>query len=77
MKTMRSFSIFLFAGMLVGMSSLVASCSAIGGIHGDGNVLKETRKISSFDGIEVSGAFDIVLRQGATAPSASGSFLFR
>ncbi len=63
---MRSFSIFLFAGMLVGMSSLVASCSAIGGIHGDGNVLKETRKISSFDGIEVSGAFDIVLRQGAT-----------
>jgi hypothetical protein len=52
--------------MLVGMSSLVASCSAIGGIHGDGNVLKETRKISSFDGIEVSGAFDIVLRQGAT-----------
>jgi hypothetical protein len=66
MKTMRSFSIFLFAGMLVGMSSLVASCSAIGGIHGDGNVLKETRKISSFDGIEVSGAFDIVLRQGAT-----------
>ena len=66
MKTRRSFSIFLFAGMLVGMSSLVASCSAIGGIHGDGNVLKETRQISSFDGIEVSGAFDIVLRQGAT-----------
>ncbi len=63
---MRSFSIFLFAGMLVGMSSLVASCSAIGGIHGDGNVLKETRKISSFDGIEVSGAFDVILRQGAT-----------
>ena len=63
---MRSFSIFLFAGMLVGMSSLVASCSAIGGIHGDGNVLKETRQISSFDGIEVSGAFDVILRQGAT-----------
>ncbi len=66
MKKISSFSIFLYASMLVGMSSLMASCSAIGGIHGDGNVLKETRKVSSFDGIEVSGAFEIILRQGAT-----------
>jgi hypothetical protein len=37
----------------------------IGGANGDGNVLKETRTVASFDGIEVSGAFDIILKQGA------------
>ena len=66
MKTMRFFSIFLFASIFVGISSLFAGCNMIGGVHGDGNVLKETRKICSFDGIEVSGAFDIILKQGAT-----------
>jgi hypothetical protein len=35
------------------------------GTHGDGNVQKETRKISTFNGIEVSGAFQIILKQGA------------
>lgn len=63
---MRFFSTFLFAGLLVGMTSLFAACNIVPGAHGDGNVLKETRKVSTFDGIEVSGAFKIVLKQGAT-----------
>jgi hypothetical protein len=66
MKSMRIFSTFLLVSLFVGMTSLFAACNVIGGAHGDGNVLKETRKVSSFDAIEVSGAFDIILKQGAT-----------
>ncbi len=62
---MRIFSIFLFASLLAGMTSLFAACSMVPGTHGDGNVQKETRKISTFNGIEVSGAFQIILKQGA------------
>lgn len=57
---------FMFVSLLLGMSSLFASCHVPGGVHGDGNVLKEARKVPSFDGIEVSGAFDIFLKQGPT-----------
>lgn len=64
MKSMRTFSTFFFACIFAGMSTLVSGCNTIGGVHGDGNVLKETRKVSSFDGIDVSGAFDIIIRQG-------------
>ena len=62
---MRIFTMFLLASLFVGMTSLFAACNVIGGVHGDGNVLKEVRKVSAFDAIDVSGAFDIVLRQGA------------
>jgi hypothetical protein len=64
MKTTRFFSKLMFASLFLGMSSLFASCHMIAGTSGDGNVLKETRKVASFDGIEVSGAFDIILKQG-------------
>ena len=65
MKSRKIFTFFLVAGLFASMSGLVAGCHAIPGIHGDGNVLKETRTVSSFDGIEVSGAFQIFLKQGA------------
>jgi hypothetical protein len=65
MKTMRFFSMFLFASVFTGMSSLFAGCSMTSGTSGNGNVLKESRNISSFDGIEVSGAFELILSQGA------------
>lgn len=66
MKTMRFFSMIFLAG-LIGMSNLIASCHSMpGGIRGDGNVLKETRKVGSFTGIDVSGAFKIVIKQGTT-----------
>jgi len=64
MKTTRFFSVLIFVSLLLGMSSLFASCNFYRGAHGDGNVLKETRKVSSFDGIEVSGAFEVFLKQG-------------
>jgi hypothetical protein len=63
MKTMRNLSIMLLFSLFVGMSSLFASCNVIG-TRGDGNVTKEERKVTSFDGIDVSGAFDIYLKQG-------------
>lgn len=63
---MKSFAMFLFASLLFGMTGLFASCNTLGGVHGDGNVLKETRKVNTFDAIEVSGAFDVVLKQGLT-----------
>lgn len=63
---MRFFSMFFLIGLL-SISGLFAACHTItGGIRGDGNVLKETRKVSSFDGIDVSGAFEIILKQGDT-----------
>ncbi|MEI7895683.1 MAG: head GIN domain-containing protein [bacterium] len=63
---MRIFSMFLFAGLFIGMASLFASCNVTGGVHGNGNIQKETRKLSGFEALEVSGAFDIILKQGAT-----------
>jgi hypothetical protein len=66
MKTTRFFSVLMFVSLFLGMSSLFAGCNMVGGAQGDGNVLKENRKVSPFDGIEVSGAFDIILKQGAT-----------
>ncbi len=65
MKTTRFFSAFMLISLFLGLSSLFAACNEFG-VHGDGNVLKETRKTGSFNGIEVSGAFDIVMKQGAT-----------
>ena len=65
MKTNRLFSVLILVILCLGMSSLFASCNIGPGVHGNGNVLKETRKVSSFNGIEVSGAFDIILKQGS------------
>ena len=55
----------MLATLFMGISSLFASCH-IGGTNGDGNIKKETRSVSGFDGIDVSGAFTIYLSQGAT-----------
>lgn len=42
-----------------------SSCNFFDGkrIKGDGNVITETRSVGNFDGIEVSGAFDIYITQ--------------
>jgi hypothetical protein len=42
---------------------LVSSCMVLGE-RGDGNVVKQERKVSTFDAIDVSGTFDIILSQG-------------
>jgi hypothetical protein len=35
------------------------------GIHGDGKVIRETRVVPTFDAIDLSGAWDVTLKQGA------------
>lgn len=51
--------------LLIGLISAIPSTSfAKRYIRGNGNVKKETRKVSSFDAIDVSSAFDIYLTQG-------------
>ncbi len=67
MKTMKQFRMILLVMVFTGFSGLLSGCNAMpGGVRGDGNVLKETRKVSPFDALDISGAFDIVLRQGDT-----------
>jgi hypothetical protein len=59
MKTVKNLSALLFTVII-----LLASCSVLGE-RGNGNVVKQERKVSSFNAIEVSGAFDVYLSQGS------------
>lgn len=54
-----SFSILLGLGFLI-----VSGCSFAQGTKGDGNVVKQERSVSSFSGIDVGGAFEVILTQG-------------
>ena len=56
----------IFVLTLLGSTALMGSCMEIGGIKGDGNVIKEDRTISGFTSLEVSGAFHVYLYQGKT-----------
>jgi hypothetical protein len=60
MKTVKNLSTLLFTIVI-----LLASCSVLGE-RGNGNVVKQERKVSPFDAIEVSGAFDVYLSLGST-----------
>jgi hypothetical protein len=60
MKTTKSISVFILTVCI-----LFASCDVIGE-RGNGNVIKQERKVTSFDAIEVSGAFDVVLSLGSS-----------
>jgi len=64
MKTRKIITLFMFMVMFTGISGISTGCNVIGGVNGDGKVVKQTRVVSSFDGIEVSGAFDVYLKQG-------------
>lgn len=66
MKTGKFYSSFLAFISALCISGMVSACNTIPGIQGNGNVLKETRKVSPFNGIDVGGAFEVVLRQGTT-----------
>ncbi|MEN8226104.1 MAG: head GIN domain-containing protein [Bacteroidota bacterium] len=65
MKTKTSMTIIIAFLMLTG-SALMGSCVPIKGVKGDGNVVKEDRKVSGFTSLEVSGAFNVYLYQGKT-----------
>lgn len=63
-KINRMFSTALTLAIVLVLQS---GCSyAFKGIKGDGNVIKQDRAISSFDGIDVGGAFNVFLTQGET-----------
>jgi hypothetical protein len=64
MKSTKIFSTLLFTALFVGVSSLFAGCNHMIGIHGDGKVIKETRVVPAFDAIDLSGAWDVTLKQG-------------
>jgi len=64
MKTTRNNTTGIIA-VVTTILIVIASCNVIGEI-GSGNVIRQDRKVSAFNGIEVSGAFDVVLIQGTT-----------
>jgi hypothetical protein len=65
MKTKIFVPVFLSVIVFMGISGLCSGCDNILGVPGDGKVTKETRVVSPFDSIEVSGAFKVYLKQGS------------
>ncbi|MCX6249916.1 MAG: DUF2807 domain-containing protein [Bacteroidetes bacterium] len=63
MKTTRTFTAILFGIIMINISTLLAGCYMIGET-GNGNVIKQTREVSTFNSISVSGAYDVILSQG-------------
>ena len=55
----------MFVMLFTGISGISSGCNLVVGMHGDGKIVKETRVVSSFDGIDVSGAFNVYLKQGS------------
>jgi hypothetical protein len=62
MKTTTNNTTGILSAILITLL-IIVSCNVIGEM-GSGNVIREERKVSTFNGIEVSGAFDIMLTQG-------------
>lgn len=64
MKTRIIISRIFLLILLAGVSEMVSGCILEGGTKGDGKVTRETRAVSAFDAIEVSGAFEVFIKQG-------------
>jgi len=65
MKARKLITLTMIMLLFAGLSVIAAACDIVNGVSGDGKVTKETRVVSSFDGIDVSGAFNVYLRQGS------------
>ncbi len=65
MKTKRNLLSSIKSAMFIAVLILLSSCMVLGE-HGNGNVVKQERKVPSYNAIDVSGTFDIILSQGAT-----------
>jgi len=65
MKTKQIRTTGILMLMFLFVSIMLSGCEIYYGEKGNGNVIKEDRKISSFNAIEVSGAFDVHLTQGS------------
>ena len=65
MKTLKIKKIAGFSLILTFLLTMQSGCSyAFNGIKGNGNVIKQERQISSFNSLEVGGAFRVFLTQG-------------
>ena len=64
MKTTRNLTAIFFGIAMIHFSSLLAGCYMVGEV-GNGNVVKQTREVSSFNSISVSGAYHVILSQGS------------
>ncbi len=65
MKTKQIRTTGILVVMFLFVSIMLSGCEIYYGERGNGNVVKENRKISSFNAIEVSGAFEIYITQGS------------
>lgn len=64
MTTFKNLSVFYLA-VLLGLLSVISSgCMFIEGVDGNGKVRKETREVTSFNKIDIGGAFEVYLKQG-------------
>lgn len=67
---MKNYKINRIVGLSFALAMLFvlqSGCTyAFKGIRGDGNVVKQERSVSSFEGIDVGGAFKVFLTQGDT-----------
>lgn len=66
MKTGKIKSIGIFAILLLFITSISSGCMLIDGVEGNGRVVTEERNVSDFNGIDISNAFEIILKQGSS-----------
>jgi len=57
-------AIIITFGLLIGLTTTNCSNINFSGIEGNGKIVTEERNVSEFNGIEASGAFNIVLNEG-------------
>ena len=60
MKTRKNYSVLFLI-----LATLLLNCNVVGE-RGNGNVVKQERKVAAFNAIDVSGAFDVYITQGST-----------
>lgn len=66
MKTGKIKSIGIFAILLLFITSISSGCMLIDGVEGNGRVVTEERNVSDFNGIDISNAFEVILKQGSS-----------
>lgn len=65
MKTINNLIIYTFSGVLI-IGLLMAASLGLAGEQGSGKVVKQERKVSPFTSLDISGAYNVYLSQGAT-----------
>lgn len=61
---MKIKTIGIAAVLLLFITSFSSGCMLIDGVKGNGNITTEKRDVSNFNGIDISNAFEVILKQG-------------